>query len=175
MGAREALKKHLFGAGSGLPKIVTCAPEDHEGLAVVTIGRMRARVTLAGPDGDLSLLNGARCISRWALPPGTYRLRDSRVEAELDGVWWFLASSAGPGQKSFDLTAGSATKLDPGVEVHFAPTVKRQADGLFLAFGLQAADKRGLSIFRDGQRIVVRYQLLGADGGVLSEGPFKYG
>ncbi len=175
MGAREALKKHLLGEASQPPEIVTCAPEHTEGLAVVTIGRMRARVTLAGPDGDLSLLNGARCISRWALPPGSYRLRDSRVETEQDGVWWFLSSSAGPGLKPIELKANSTTKLDPGVEIHFAPTVKRQADGLILAFGLQTADQRGQAIFRDGQRIIIRYQLLDADGGVLAEGPFKYG
>ena len=176
MRAREVLKKHLLSNTPKRPKIVPLATANAEGMAIVSIGRMRGRVSLAGPEGEVSLLlDGTRDVSRWALPPGSYRLRDTRVSEEKDGVWWFLASSSGVHRKPVELKAGSTTKLDPGRKVVFKANLRARDDGLFLGFGLATADKQGLSIFSDGKRITVRYQLLDEDGGVLSEGPLKYG
>jgi hypothetical protein len=176
MRVREALKKHLLSDKTKSPRIIPLATGDPEGMAIVLIDRMRGRVSLAGPDGDVSLLlAGAHDVSRFALPPGPYRLRDTRVTEEKDGVWWFLSSSTGPRRKPVDLQAGTTTKFDPGREVVFKGSVRPNATGLFLAFGVATADQRGLSVFRDGKRITISYQLLAADGGVLSEGPLEYG
>ncbi len=181
MRAREVLKKHLLGDRPERPKLIPLATGNtgntgNGAMAIVTMGRLCGRITLAGPDGDVTLLaDGTREISRFALPPGSYRLRDSRLAMEQDGTWWFLSSSTGPHREPVELIAGSETKFDPGNEVHFKPNVKRQANGIFLGFGFTTKDRRGLSVFKDGRRIVMWYQLLAADGGVLAEGPLKYG
>ncbi len=115
MRAREALKKHLQSDETKSPRIVPPATGNPEGMAIVSIDRMRGRVSLAGPEGDVSLLlDGARDVSRFALPPGPYRLRDTRVTEEKDGVWWFLSASTGPRWKPVDLEAGTTLKMDPG-------------------------------------------------------------
>jgi hypothetical protein len=176
MTVREALKKHLLSDKTKIPRIVPLATGDPEGMAIVSIDRMRGRVSLAGPEGDVSLLlDGARDVSKFALPPGSYRLRDTRVSDNKDGVRWFLSSSTGPSRKPVDLQVGTTTKLDPGREVVFKGSVRLNHDGLFLSFGVTTADHRGLSVFRNGKRITISYQLLDADGGILTEGPLKYG
>jgi len=110
------------------------------------------------------------------LRPGSYRLRTIRIEREHEGKHWFI-SSTGPAGKPRELAAGKALRIDASAEVHFEGVVRRKGKGkeLQLGFSIKSAAGRGLSVYRDGKRVPVTYELLARDGKVVVSGPMTYG
>jgi hypothetical protein len=53
--------------------------------------------------------------------------------------------------------------------------VQRKKGRLQLGFGIQGADGRGLSVYRNDKRVPVTYKLLARKGRVLASGGMNYG
>ncbi|MHC4941229.1 MAG: hypothetical protein ACYTHK_20025 [Planctomycetota bacterium] len=132
--------------------------------------------------GSITLQRGDRLLTlhwtardrdnRRRIPAGEYLLRTTRLEREKSGVWWFL-SSTGPAKRKLRIAKG--TKLSVGDTVHFRGIARRRGANLQLGFGITSSDKRGLSIYRDGKRVPVRYRLFDDKSKLLVEGTMNYG
>jgi len=135
----------------------------------------RGSVVLRGPTGDVSLVwadgKGPRARS---LAPGEYRLRTTRVVREHEGRDWFL-SSTGPLGPTRTLRAGETAKVEGCAEVRFQAHARRRHAELQLGFSVTGADGRGLSVYRDGRRVDVSYEVVDGAGRVLSRGTMQYG
>ena len=151
--------------------------KDDAGSALVKSNLAHGTILLTGPDGDVTLVwkDGEKGKAR-ALPPGSYRLRTIRVERVQDGTHWFL-SSTGPKGKPMDLAGRRTKRVDVTDTVHFRHQINPdpKSGGLNLGFSIKTADDRGLSIYKDGRRVPVRYEVLAKGGAVLAQGTMKYG
>ena len=100
----------------------------------------------------------------------------TRVERRRGEEHWFL-SSTGPDGKSLRLLAGTTERIEVADTVHFRATAKPdgRGGGLALGFSLQAADGRGLSVYRQDRRVPVSFEVLADDGAVLGSGTMNYG
>ncbi len=145
---------------------------------------MGAHVEPAFEAGSIILQRGDELVSlvwsakdkdrRRALPAGEYRLRTTRLEREQKGAWWFL-SSTGPAGRKIEVAKRAPTKLTIDDEVHFTSIVNRHGKKLQLGFSITGADKRGMSIYRDGKRVPVTYKVLNKKGKVIAKGRMNYG
>ncbi|MHC4407516.1 MAG: hypothetical protein ACYS0E_05590 [Planctomycetota bacterium] len=109
---------------------------------------------------------------RRRLPAGEYLLRTTRLEREKEGAWWFL-SSTGPAKQKVRVAKRTKLKIDD--TVHFRSIARRRGSKLQLGFGITTKDKRGLSVYRDGKRVPVKYKLFDKKGKVLASGTMNYG
>ena len=147
-------------------------------------GKSEATVEPEFTAGSIILQRGDRVFAlvwslndkdrRRALPAGEYLLRTTRLEREKDGAWWFL-SSTGPAKQPVHVTKRPITKLSIDDTVQFRGMVKRRGDKLQLGFSITGADKRGLSVYRDGKRVPVSYKVLDSKGKLLTKGRMNYG
>ena len=135
---------------------------------------------LAGPDGEVALAFGEGA-GEYALPPGKYRVRTTRIVRE-----GFILSSAGAPEPSFvvddprkgparTMDVAETARLEVGDVVRFAAHAKRKGTKLQLGFGIKGADGRGLTVYKDDKRVPVTYRVLAQDGQVLAEGTMTYG
>ena len=174
---RETLVAWLGGRGPRRPRLVDAPPPDAKGLGRVESPVAVGSIVLAGPKGPVTVVwkPGEKDRTR-ALPPGTYRLRSTKVERRKDGVHWFLSSS-GPLERArkIEVAASETTRIDVEDAVHFKGGAKWKDGALELVIGLMAGDKRGLSIFKAGRRVPVGYQVLSEKGAVLASGTARYG
>ncbi|MHC4550974.1 MAG: hypothetical protein ACYTEZ_19665 [Planctomycetota bacterium] len=132
-------------------------------------------VTLAGPRGDVTLVwNGETKERARALPPGVYRVRTTRVERTKDGTHWFISSTSPP-RAPVAVRAGKTTHVRVGDTVHFESRVRRHGNELRLGFAIKGADGRGLSVYKDGRRVPVTFNVLSKKGRVLASGTMNYG
>lgn len=111
---------------------------------------------------------------RRALPAGTYSLRTTRLEREKDGAWWFL-SSTGPAVREIQVAPRSPSKLSIDDKVVFKGNAKMHGNKLQLGFSITGSDERGLSIYKNGKRVPVTYEILNRKGKVLARGQMNYG
>lgn len=157
-----------------LPTALTSAPESVEGLALVVPGFARGAALLRAEDGRLVRLSwedGPSGDRRRGVAPGRYDLVGYRLLArDVRGVEWHV-SAGGTTIRELVLTAGTETRLalDPTIELdaslaHEGPRVTVQGEA-----------GAGLSIYRAGRRIPLRYRLRDAAGRVLDGGAFTYG
>lgn len=109
-----------------------------------------------------------------SLPAGEYTVRTTRVEGEKDGKWWFLSSS-GPGAAKVIVEDDNTTKFAANNVVLLSAKAMQKGKQIRLALGIGGADKRGISIYREGKRIPVTYRLLDKEGKTLAEGAMNYG
>lgn len=147
-------------------------------MALVRSNLDPGSLILAGPDGDVTLVwtDGEKGDTR-AVSAGEYRLRTTRIERTKGGEHWFL-SSTGPKQEAKSLRAGRTTQIDVADTVHFRGRIQRhpkQEGRLQLGFSIQAADGRGLSVYKDDKRVPVTYEVLSGGGDVLASGTMNYG
>ena len=101
-------------------------------------------------------------------------MKTTRIARTLGKSHWFL-SQTGPPLPPRQLTPDKATNIDVGDSVHFTPRVQRKKGRLQLGFGIQGADGRGLSVYRNDKRVPVTYKLLARKGRVLASGGMNYG
>lgn len=108
---------------------------------------------------------------RRALPPGTYTIVGQRlVDRSKQGeVWHTSATGHELGELQVEVGAELAVTLDPTVRIG------KRASGRRVAMSVQGPHASGLSLYKDGRRIPIRYRLTDARGRELAEGPMTYG
>lgn len=156
------------------------APGKREGSGRVTMSFAQGTAVLAGPDGEVTLAPDAETSEFW-LPPGKYRVRTTRIVRDN-----WIVSSAGTPEPALvvkDMRKERATQLDVPETAHlnvdetvrFQCHAKRHGAKLQLGFSINGADRRGLTVYKDGVRVPVTYKVLAKDGEVLAEGTMNYG
>lgn len=158
-----------------LPEPITTAPRElARDMAALTPSFERGALLLAAADGRrfrLSWEEGAGADRRRALPAGAYTLVGYRiVAADAGGRLWHVSAS-GAKLRELDLPAGTERTLaiDPTIRI-----MKRVAGGE-LQVTVQGDDKAGLTIYREGKRIPLGFELSGADGARRGAGQVRYG
>jgi len=108
---------------------------------------------------------------RRALPPGDYEVVGYRIiDRSREAETWHVCASR-PRLDALRVRAGEehALSLDATIRV-----AKRLSDDQ-IQMAITGANAAGLSIYRDGRRIPIRYELRGRDGEVLRAGRMNYG
>lgn len=108
---------------------------------------------------------------RRGLEPGRYELVGYRLLArDARGVPWHL-SAGGQAIRELTLTAGTETRLalDPTIDLH--ASLAHEGPRVTV----QGESGAGLSIYRAGRRIPLRYRLRDRSGRELESGAFRYG
>jgi hypothetical protein len=150
---------------------------DLEGKAVLTASFRSGSLVLASKAESVVLSwKEGDADRRRGVPPGTWRWRSTRIEREKDGESWVHSSSQGTGGE-FRFEAGGDPPMTLVAEgkAAFRGTAKRQGAALHLGFDLRDEGGHGISVYRKGKRIEVRWRLLGKDGKELAAGPMTYG
>ena len=179
-GAREALIAYLESGAVERPVSVTSKTTFE---AAKETGKVTATIT----HGELFLhprgRRQERYRLRWSgekdrvrtLPVGTYRVTGYRhVKKAKDGAEW-IWSTTSPGYAWLEVKPDETAHF----EVRRALVVKARAfekKGKHRVSLVFRAEKRlGNTLYRNGRRIGIQWQLLDAEGGVLSKGAMRYG
>lgn len=155
------------------------APEKREGSGRVTASFETGSAVLSGPDGEVTLAWDAK-TTEYALAAGKYRVRTTRIVREN----WIISSAGAPEPaltvrlcaqpaRSMDVAETAHLRIDE--TVRFQCSAKRKGAKLQLGFSINAADGRGLTVYKDDRRVPVTYKVLAKDGTVLAEGTMTYG
>lgn len=142
-------------------------------VSKVTSNIPRGTVVLAG-EGGLVRLTWKKGQQAHYLAPGPYRIRNVRIVEKKGKNTWFLSSTQPRGQV-LQVEEGSPLHLRLTRRILFGGKAHWKGRELFLGFGLRDAQGRGLSIYRNGKRVPIRYELLSADGRRLQSGKMNYG
>ena len=109
------------------------------------------------------------------LPAGDYVWTGYRVVKEdAEGKPWTLSVTS-PEIRKIKLKAGKEVQLEVDPSIRFHGRVSRQGDHFQLGMVIQGMDGAGLSIYREGRRIPIPFQLLDAQGAVVDSGKMRYG
>ena len=142
-------------------------PPRAKGAAKVAASFAEGSAVLAGEGGDVTLVWDPKARAPEA-PPGTYRVRSTRIVRES----WIISASAGPEPS---LTVKDKAELKVDETVRFDGHAKRHGAKLQLGFSIKAADGRGLTVYKDDRRVPVTFKVLAKDGKVLAQGTMNYG
>jgi hypothetical protein len=113
--------------------------------------------------------------ARRALPPGSYELTGYRITRRDDnGVAWFVAAT-GHAIQRIQIRSGQTTAVKVGDAVQFQLTARRRGQAVVLQTPVAGDAHAGLSVYRDGRRITLRYRVTDADGRELAAGDLRYG
>jgi len=142
----------------------------------VTSNISAGSIVLDGPSGEVNLVwKNKDPVARRPLAPGNYRLRTVRIEREVKGEIWTL-SMGGPAKRTIRIDKATTTSIAIDTTVKLRGINRpRKGDRLQLGFALSNGRGRGLSIYRDGKRVLVRYELQSKAGKRLGGGPMNYG
>jgi hypothetical protein len=111
---------------------------------------------------------------RRMLAPGKYIVRTTRIERKKGESTWFFSASS-PKGRPLTVERTGRTKLALSDRLMLKGHAKPKGKGLQLGFGLRCTDGRGVSVYRDGKRIAVRYRVLDKNGNTLAKGAMNYG
>ena len=158
-----------------LPTPVTTAPRElASDMAVLTPSFEKGALLLAAADGRrfrLSWEEESGADRRRALPAGAYTLVGYRiVAADAAGKLWHVSAS-GPKLRKLDLPAGSerTLEIDPSIRI------MKRVVGEQLQVAVQGDDKAGLTIYKEGKRIPLGFELRSEDGAPRGAGQVRYG
>jgi len=142
-------------------------------VSKVTSNIPRGSVVLAG-EGGLVRLTWKKDQRAHYLAPGPYRIRNARIVEKKGKDTWFLSSTE-PRGPVLQVEGGSPLHLRLTRRIVFGGKAHWKGRELFLGFSLRDAKGRGLSIYRNGKRVPIRYELLSAEGRRLKSGKMNYG
>lgn len=130
-------------------------------------------MVLAQGDRMLAVVwkKGDRDLRR-EVPAGDYTVRTTRIERMKGKQWWFVSST---GKTKLVVEKNKTTKFIADDAVQFRGNANVRDGKLQLGFGISGADKRGLSVYRDGKRVPVTYRLLDKNGKAVAKGTMNYG
>ncbi|MBL1150628.1 MAG: hypothetical protein HND42_10520 [Armatimonadetes bacterium] len=156
-----------------LPTRLTPGASDASG-GEVRAGFDRASVLLRNSDGKFVRLDwesGGGAEKSIHLPPGTYQLRGYRIlKKAKDGTDWFI-SGIPPKPVDVRVEAGKRASLLSEDTI----TVASRNVGGNLGMEIRGLHHSGVSIYRNGKRIPISYELLDAAGKVVESGRMTYG
>jgi hypothetical protein len=140
------------------------APELGEGAILLVDSRERAFRVSWEAESDRTEL-------RRALPPGDYRMVGYRLTRKAaSGETWWASASAQP-IRLLTLRAGETTAvaIDPKV------LVRARQSRTTVNVDVRGENRSGLSLYRDGRRIELRFRLLDPEGTARASGTIHYG
>lgn len=169
---RADLVAYLGASPLPLPQVVDNAQPAAAGEATVLPSFQRGAVLLRASDGRELRLSwdepgGER---RRALPAGRYGILGYRLSAVADGASWHLVGS-GLGNVTVGFSAGGThvIAIDPVVRVEERIGADR------IEVGLVGHEDAGVSLYRDGARVPLRYRRFDRAGALLGEGMLQFG
>ena len=111
-----------------------------------------------------------------ALPPGTYTLTGYRIlRLDKHGKPWFISATSARGIRKLTVREGQVSRVQLSDAIHVQCRIQPTDEGIRVLAGVQGEHHSGLSIYRDGKRIAIRYVVRGADGERLATGKMEYG
>jgi hypothetical protein len=112
---------------------------------------------------------------RRALPAGDYVLTGYTITSrDKHGKEWHIAASAKMIAKlKVEAGATQPFKLDETIHIHFQSRVARRK--LIVSVGVHGEHHSGLSIYKEGKRIPLDWQLTDASQKTLADGKLQYG
>lgn len=110
-----------------------------------------------------------------SLAPGTYVVTGYRQLATADDGKPWIWSTASAGYKQIDVKAGETVHVEvrDWIGLNTRAVFRKGKHRVGLLF--MAEKKLGNTLYRDGKRITIQWQLRNLLGEVLDEGPMRYG
>lgn len=141
-----------------------------KGMGAVTSNLERGELFLRDEEGKVYRLRwtAGEDDQERSLPLGTYVLVGYRI---VEGKWHLSAS--GGRRKVVVGETPTRVIVSKGVAIDFR--AKPRGSQLSLQMGIAGGDGLGMSIFKDGARIPIRYRLTGKKDAEVAAGPMNYG
>lgn len=112
---------------------------------------------------------------RRALPPGSYSLMGYRiVRRDAKGDEWFVSVTA-RGTQRVTVHAGHEQQVKVSENVTVQCRAKPGGEGVEVQMMIMDAQHSGLSIYHNGKRIPIRYNITDAQGKEVASGTMNYG
>jgi len=144
-------------------------------LATITPGFERGALILRNAEGRFYRLSWEAAQPgadrRRALPAGKYALAGYRlVSSDSSGKTWHVSATA-PSMRELELASGQETRLE------IDPTIRldRRLNGDSVQVSVQGEARSGLSMYKEGKRIPLGFELLDHAGKKLADGKINYG
>lgn len=174
-----ALQEWLRSEPLTLPTLIASSPAkatEEQGIIVLPEGE--AALMLQDEFGEVLRLSweeveGRKSSAdrRRALPAGQYKIVGLRqIDRSREGELWHT-SVTGRQLGFLDVEEGEEQTL----ELDRSIILSRGLRGQRIAMGITHPSGAGLSIYKDGRRIPIGYQLLAGDGRVVRHGSMNYG
>ncbi len=110
-----------------------------------------------------------------ALPPGKYRLRNYTLTREdRAGTRWML-SATGRAIRQIHVRNGRTTLVKIPQTIFLKPRARVRGGNLHVGVSIQGEHHSGMTIYKAGKRIPIRFSLKDADKRELASGNLKYG
>ncbi|MHC5011231.1 MAG: hypothetical protein ACYTG6_09805 [Planctomycetota bacterium] len=115
--------------------------------------------------------NAPKATRRRALPAGDYVLHGYRLLAVgEDGRMWHVSATRHD-LRRIEVVAGEDLRIEIDATIHVRHRLRRNQ----VAMQVLGEKGAGLTIYRAGKRIPIRYRLFDPDGETVREGPMNYG
>jgi hypothetical protein len=112
---------------------------------------------------------------RRALPPGDYHLMGYRiVRRDAKGDEWFISVTA-RGTQRVTVRAGQEQPVEVSETITVQCRAKPGGAGVEVQMMIMDKNQSGLSIYRNGKRIPMRYTVTDAQGKEVASGMMNYG
>jgi hypothetical protein len=112
---------------------------------------------------------------RRALPPGKYTISGYRViRRDHEGREWFI-SATGPNIRRIELQPNQHHHVELSETINVNCKARAKATGVAIQMTLFGEQHSGLTIYRDGRRIPMRFVVTSASGAQLAAGSMDYG
>ena len=112
-----------------------------------------------------------------AVAPGRYTLAGYRIlKHDDEGTRWFISALSPRGTRIVNVEKGKTTdiRVDETIFMQAKGRINK-ADRLAIQMQVLGGNHSGLSIYRDGVRIPIDYQIAVDDREILETGPMEYG
>lgn len=104
-----------------------------------------------------------------AVAVGVYRVFGYRV---VKGDWFVSATG---GDRKLEVRGDSQQDLTLEGKIALKLRVQRKDQKVRIQLGISSGEGMGLSLYKEGKRVGLRYSVLNASGAALAEGPLDYG
>ena len=160
------------------PKRVAAPPAKADpGDGILTPGFDEGSMLLKNKDGDFFRVAWKKDDTdrRRALPPGDYVMTGyTLVRRDADGKDWYLGAS-GRAIRKLSVRAGEEKRIALEETIHLQCRTRLNDDGIQVQMVVHGEHHSGLTIYRDGKRILFGYRLTDAKGKELAKGQLEYG
>jgi hypothetical protein len=123
---------------------------------------------------DWQKCTGAEEDRRRALPPGQYTLTAYWLVRRDQGIDWFLAGSS-RNIRQITVQAGESQPVALEERINLVWKARAGSGTVNVQAGISGEPHCGLSIYRDGKRIPLRFRITDAQGKELASGRLDYG
>ena len=112
---------------------------------------------------------------RRALPPGKYRIRNYTLSKQDKAGTRWLVSATGHSIRQILIKKGRTTPVNIGQMIYLKPRAKFRGRNLHVGIAVQGDHHSGLTIYKAGKRIPIKYSISDSKNRELTSGVLKYG